>query len=96
MEMPATVFILALVPPGGPDGAGMAIYGVDRPEGALTPVFSSIRTAAEFLTRAQQLGHPVHFDYLFRADTTRLASDFPEYRPVLDPSADHLYPEPAG
>lgn len=95
MDMPPTVFVLALVPEGGPDEARMAIYRLDQPDGAVTPVFSSIRTAAEFLSRAQQLGHPVHFDYLFRADATRLATDFPDYQPVLDPSADRLYPDPA-
>lgn len=69
----------------------MALYAVDGPKGHLTPVFSSIRTASDFLTRAQQLGHPVHFDYLFRADAARLESDFPENEVVLDPVADDLY-----
>jgi hypothetical protein len=91
MDLPATVFILALVPEGGPSEARMVIYGLDRPDGRVTPVFSSIRTAADFLTRAQQLGQTVPFDYIFRADAARLASDFPEYRPVLDPTADTLF-----
>lgn len=69
----------------------MALYAVDSPKHHRTPVFSSIRTASVFLTRAQQLGHPVRFDYLFRTDAARLDSDFPEYEVVLDPVADDLY-----
>lgn len=95
MGLPATVFLLALVPEGGPTDTRMDILAVDGPEGRRTPVFSSIRTAADFLTRAQQLGRSVKFDYLFRADASRLAADFPEYEAVLDPSADALYGQPA-
>ncbi|TMD09533.1 MAG: hypothetical protein E6J01_01550 [Chloroflexi bacterium] len=68
---------------------------MDGPQGRRMLVFSSIRTAADFLTRAEQLGRPVKFDYLFRADASRLTADFPEYEAILDPSADALYGEPA-
>lgn len=91
MELNATVFVLARVPEGGPTDERMVLCTVDGPDGPRTPVFSSIRTAADFLTRAQQLGHPVPFDYLFRTDASRLDTDFPEYRPVLDPNADAIY-----
>src|SRR2546428_3601636 len=90
MGLPATVFLLALVPAGGPTDTRMEILAVDGPGGHRTPAFSSIRTAADFLTRAQQLGRSAHFDYLFRADAGRLAADFPEYEPILDPSAHPL------
>jgi hypothetical protein len=95
MALPATVFLLALVPAGGPTDTRMEIPTLDGPRGRRMLVFSSIRTAADFLTRAEQLGRPVKFDYLFRADAGRLAADFPEYEPILDPSADALYGEPA-
>jgi hypothetical protein len=91
VDLPATVFILARIPEGGASEERMALYAVDGPKGHRTPVFRSIRTASDFLTRAQQLGHPVRFDYLFRADAARLDSDFPEYQVVLDPVADDLY-----
>jgi hypothetical protein len=91
MDLPATVFILARIREGGPADEGMALYAVNGPGRPRTPVFSSIRTASEFLTRAQQLGHAVRFDYLFRADGARLDSDFPEYEAVLDPVADELF-----
>lgn len=91
MNLPAAVFILALVPEGGPSDARMVIYGLERPDGRFTPVFSSIRTAADFLTQAQQLGHTVAFDYIFRTDATRLALDFPEYQPLLDPTAEAIF-----
>ena len=94
MDLPATVFLLALVPEGGPTDTRMEIPTVDGPQRRRMLVFSSIRTAADFLTRAQQLGRSVHFDYLFRADASRLAADFPEYEPILDPSADAIYGEP--
>jgi len=95
MDLPATVFLLALVPEGGPTDTRMEIPTVDGPQGPRMLVFSTIRTAADFLTRAEQLGRPVKFDYLFRADASRLASDFPEYEAILDPNADALYGEPA-
>ncbi len=95
MGLPATVFLLAQVPAGGPTDTQMDILAVDGPGRRRMPVFSSIRTAADFLTRAQELGRPVRFDYLFRADASRLAADFPEYEAILDPSADALYGEPA-
>jgi hypothetical protein len=95
MDLPATVFLLALVPEGGPTDTRMEIPTFEGPAGRRMPVFSSIRTAADFLTRAEQLGRPVKFDYLFRADAGRLAADFPEYEAILDPSADALYGEPA-
>jgi hypothetical protein len=42
--------------------------------------------ATTFLSQAQQLGHFVKLDYIFPADTRRLAHDFPGYEVRLDPS----------
>src|SRR3989442_16032873 len=95
MDLPATVFLLALVPEGGPTDTRMEIPTVDGPQRRRMLVFSSIRTAADFLTRAEQLGRPAKFDYLFRADATRLTADFPESKASPAPSADGLYVEPA-
>lgn len=95
MAAPTTVFILALVPEGGPTEARLVLVTLDRPTGAITPVFSSIRTAADFLTRAEQLGRPVTFDYLFRLDYRRLAVDFPDTRALLDPTVDAVFGDAA-
>jgi hypothetical protein len=92
---PATVFILALVPEGGPTDTRMVLVTLAGPSGPITPVFSSIRTAADFLTRAQQLGHPVTFDYVFRLDHGRLAADFPDTKPLLDPTAEAVFGDAA-
>jgi hypothetical protein len=50
------------------------------------PAFSSMLLATTFLSQAQQLGHFVKLDYIFPADSRRLAEDFPGYEVRLDPS----------
>jgi len=92
---PTTVFILALVPEGGPTDARMVLVTLAGPTGPITPVFSGIRSAADFLTRAQQLGHPVTFDYIFRLDHGRLAAEFPDMEPLLDPTAEAVFGDSA-
>lgn len=94
MTLPRAVFVLARVPEGGPTDTEMVLYGLDRPGGRVTPVFSSIRTAADFLTGAERSGHAVPFDYIFRMDGARLAADFPDVEAMLDPTAEAVFGSP--
>jgi hypothetical protein len=69
----------------------------DPAGGRLAPAFSSMLLATTFLNQAQQLGHFVKLDYIFPADGSRLAADFPEYRVLLDPSPQAFFRDaPAG
>jgi hypothetical protein len=61
------------------------------------PAFSSMLLATTFLSQAQQLGYFVKLDYIFPADGTRLAQDFPDYHVELDPSPQAFFKDaPAG
>ena len=97
MELPDPLFILALVPEGGPTEERMVLFSLPSEEGdRLTPVFSSMQLAAGFLEQAQQLGRRVPIDYVFRAAGAAFASQFPGYKPMLDPSAKAFFQEPTG
>ena len=62
----------------------------------LTPAFSSMHVATTFLARAQELGYYVKLDYIFPADTRRLAEDFPAHEFRLDPSPEVFFEVPPG
>ena len=50
MDLPERIFVLARLPADGPGEGAMRLYTVAGPkEGRLTPVFSSIVRAAQFL-----------------------------------------------
>lgn len=55
------------------------------------PVFSSMRLATAFLSRAQELGHLVKLDYIFPLDRGDLAVDFPNQEFQLDPSPEAFF-----
>lgn len=72
---------------GGRDPERMPLLSQMASGGARrTAAFSSMRHATTFLSQAQQLGHFVKLDYIFPADGSRLAEDFPDYEIRLDPS----------
>ena len=72
---------------GGRDPERMPLLSQAGPGGARrTAAFSSMLLATTFLSQAQQLGYFVKLDYIFPADGSRAAEDFPEYQVVLDPS----------
>jgi hypothetical protein len=83
---------------GGRDPERMPLLSQTGPSGTRhAPVFSSMQLATTFLNQAQQLGYFVKLDYIFPANGTRLAQDFPEYQVQLDPSPQaFLKDAPAG
>jgi hypothetical protein len=54
-------------------------------------VFSTMQHATTFLSKAQELGHYVKLDYIFPADGSRLAVDFPDHQFRLDPSPESFF-----
>ena len=93
--LPDSLFILARVPEGGPSEERMVLFSLDEPDGRKrTPVFSSMRQAAAFLAEAQELGVRVPLDYIFRATSRAFGPDFPDYAPILDPSAADFFSAP--
>ena len=86
MDLPERVFVLARLPADGPGEGAMRLYTVAGPkEGRLTPVFSSIVRAAQFLEGAQEAGVKLAFDYIFPTTPAQLSAEFGAYEPVLDP-----------
>ena len=83
---------------GGRDPERMPLLSQTGPSGTRhAPVFSSMQLATTFLNQAQQLGYFVKLDYIFPANGTRLAQDFPEYQVQLDPSPQAFFKDaPAG
>lgn len=101
MELPERVFVLARLPVGGAGDGPMRLYALSgEQEEPLTPVFSSIVRAAQFLEGAQAAGVTLGFDYVFPASAAQLTTEFAAYRPVLDPAAADFFPpiahKPAG
>jgi hypothetical protein len=84
---PERVFVIVVESEAGRDPERMPLLTQSGPGSARrTAAFSSMFLATTFLSQAQQLGHFVKLDYIFPADTRRLAQDFPEYEVRLDPS----------
>lgn len=101
VDLPERVFVLARLPAGGPGDGPMRLYTLAGPDQQpLTPVFSSIVRAAQFLEGAQAAGVTIGFDYVFPTAPAQLQSEFAGIQPVLDPAAtDFLQAmtrEPAG
>jgi hypothetical protein len=87
LAAPERVFVIVVESEGERDPERMPLLSSSGPGGARrTPAFSSMVLATTFLSQAQQLGHFVKLDYIFPADTRRLAHDFPGYEVRLDPS----------
>ena len=92
MDLPERIYVLARLPADGPGEGAMRLYTVAGPgERPLTPVFSSIVRAAQFLEGAQAAGVKIAFDYVFPTTAAQLAADFSAYEPVLDPQASEIY-----
>jgi len=98
MPLPERVFVIVVESEGGRDPERMPLLSQTGPSGTRhAPVFSSMQLATAFLSQAQQLGYFVKLDYIFPADGTRLAQDFPEYQVQLDPSPQAFFKDaPAG
>jgi hypothetical protein len=96
--LPESVFVVVVESEAGRDPEGMPLLSQTDTAGIRrAPVFSSMLLATTFLNQAQQLGHFVKLDYIFPADGSRLAADFPEYQVVLDPSPQAFFRDaPAG
>ena len=88
---PDRVFLIVVEQPGDRDPDEMPL--LSRTQGAvhMAPVFSSMLLATAFLSQAQQLGHFVKLDYIFPADSRRLAVDFPDHSFRLDPSPEAFF-----
>ena len=81
-----------MVETGGPrDPDRMPLLNRGDGERRTAPVFSSMQHATTFLSRAQELGHHVQLDYIFPADGSRLAADFPGHEFRLDPSPESFF-----
>jgi hypothetical protein len=92
MPVPERVFVIAVESEGERDPERMPLLSKSGPAGKRrTPAFSSMLLATTFLSQAQQLGHFVKLDYIFPADTRRLAQDFPDYEVRLDPSPQSFF-----
>ena len=98
MPLPDRVFVIVVESEGGRDPERMPLLSQTGPSGTRhAPVFSSMQLATTFLNQAQQLGYFVKLDYIFPANGTRLAQDFPEYQVQLDPSPQAFFKDaPAG
>jgi hypothetical protein len=98
MPMPERVFVIVVESQGGRDPEAMPLLSqTDAAGSRRAPVFSSMLLATTFLSQAQQLGYFVKLDYIFPANGSRLAADFPEYQAVLDPSPQAFFRDaPAG
>ena len=98
MPLPDRVFVIVVESEAGRDPERMPLLSQTDPAGIRTaPAFSSMLLATAFLNQAQQLGHFVKLDYIFPADGSRLAADFPEYQVLLDPSPQAFFRDaPAG
>lgn len=95
VDLPERVFVLARLPAGGPGDGPMRLYTLAGPdEQPITPVFSSIVRAAQFLEGAQAAGVKIGFDYVFPATAAQLITEFAAIRPILDPAAEALYSRP--
>ena len=55
------------------------------------PVFSSMQHATTFLAKGEELGYHVRLDYIFPADGSRLAADFPGHQFRLDPNPESFF-----
>ena len=92
MALPERVFVIVVESEGDRDPEVMPLLSQTGPAGVRrTPAFSSMLLATTFLSQAQQLGHFVKLDYIFPADTRRLAQDFPEYEVRVDPSPQSFF-----
>lgn len=91
MALPDRVFLIVVATDGERDPDKMPL--LNRPAGSsrLTPAFSTMLVATTFLDRAQALGYYVKLDYIFPADTGRLAEDFPGHDFRLDPSPEAFF-----
>jgi hypothetical protein len=89
--MPERVFLIVVEQPGERDPDQMPI--LSRTDGGTktTPVFSSMLLATTFLSQAQQFGYFVQLDYIFPADSRRVALDFPDHVFRLDPSPEAFF-----
>ena len=98
MPLPDRVFVIVVESHGDRDPERMPLLSQTGPSGTRhAPVFSSMQLATTFLNQAQQLGYFVKLDYIFPANGTRLAQDFPEYQVQLDPSPQAFFKDaPAG
>ena len=98
MPLPERVFVIVVESEVGRDPEAMPLLSQTDPAGIRkAPAFSSMLLATTFLNQAQQLGHFVKLDYIFPADGSRLAADFPEYQVLLDPSPQAFFRDaPAG
>ena len=89
--------MIALVPEGGRHPDRMALFNTRDADGLKrTPVFSSMAKAVAFLSRGQDLGHPVPLEYIFPAAGSRFAADFPDSAPILDPPAEEFFADTPG
>jgi hypothetical protein len=87
LPLPERVFVIVVESEAGRDRERMPLLSQADPAGTRrAPVFSSMQLATTFLSQAQHLGYFVKLDYIFPADGSRLAQDFPEYQVHLDPS----------
>jgi hypothetical protein len=92
MPLPERVFVIVVAMDGERDPEAMPVLSRVATGGArLAPVFSSMLLATTFLARAQELGHYVKLDYIFPADGSRLAEDFPGHEFHLDISPEAYF-----
>ena len=90
MPLPERVFVIVVESEGVRDPERMPLLSrTDQSGTRRAPAFSSMLLATTFLARAQELGHYVKLDYIFPADGSRLAEDFPghEFRLDISPEA---------
>jgi hypothetical protein len=95
MAFPDRVFLIVVETDGEGDQEQMPILNRATGPTRMAPVFSSMQLATTFLARAQELGYYVKLDYIFPADTRRLADDFPEHEFRLDPSPEAFFNQPS-
>ncbi len=94
MAFPDRVFLIVVETDGERDPDRMPLLNRTNGPTRLTPAFSSMQLATTFLAQAQELGYFVKLDYIFPADTRRLAEDFPGHEFRLDPSPEVFFESP--
>ena len=94
MAFPDRVFLIVVESDGQRDPDRMPLLNRTDGPTRLAPAFSSMQLATTFLSRAQELGYYVRLDYIFPADTGRLAEDFPDHEFRLDPGPEAFFESP--
>ena len=85
------VFVIVVENQGGRDPDRMPLLNREADGRRLSPAFTTMQRATQFLSAAQELGYHVELDYIFPAAKQRLGEDFPGHEFHFDPSPEAFF-----